>query len=535
MATDSSMRRSANAPAAVREAGICGRERELCTIMSDDQVAVADQRNAPILSAVLAQVRRERVSGHTPGHKRGVGLDPEFAHHAWPLARLDATETMDLDDLYDPRSCIREAQALAARAFGAQRTHLLVGGSTVGVMVAVLAAATADRSLIVDRGAHQCAWNGANMARVRTIAVRPVVVGGDRWPVAGPVSAKQVEDALAAAGDAAAVVITSPTYHGFCADVKAIAGVCHRAGAVLIVDEAHGAHLHFHPRLPTSAVDAGADLVVQSAHKMVGGFTQSAWLHECSDRVCADRVREWLRVLQSSSPSWLLLASLDAARRQLATEGEALLQAALQRLEAGVTALEQTCPGALADDRTWPRERLDPCRWRLCAEPFGCSGDELATCLWRDFGISCELWDERGVLLLFSHATSARDVDHVVAACQSLFAQSDSGKQIVRDERGTEGGQSPPFAVGVPACTEIDLRLSLTGASERLAIERCAGRRSARAIITYPPGIPVVLPGEKLTPQMCAWIRSRAEAGEAVHGVWADRTLEVIGGDGEVR
>jgi arginine/lysine/ornithine decarboxylase len=503
--------------------------------MDDDQLQLADQRNAPILTALLLQAKRERVSGHTPGHKRGVGLDPEFAHHAWPLARIDATEVLDLDDLHAPRSCIHEAQVLAAAAFGAQHTRLLVGGSTVGMMAAVLTAATTDRPLIVDRAAHQCVWNGVALARARAVVVRPAAVGGEHWQVAGPVAAQQVESALAAAGDATAVVITSPTYHGFCADVEAIADVCHRAGAILIVDEAHGAHLHFHPQLPMSAVDAGADVVVQSAHKMVGGFTQSAWLHVCSSRVQVARVHEWLRTLQSSSPSWLLLASLDTARRQLATQGEAILQAALQHICAGAALLEQTCPGAFAVDRTWPRDRLDPFKWRLSAAAFGCSGDELAMRLWRDFGIACELADARGALMLFSHATTERDVEQVVAACQSLVAVSAGGQQ-----RGAGAAAAPPVPSPAPTdCTpgraELDLRTPLCGPCERLAIELCAGRRSAGLIITYPPGIPVALPGEVLTPEMCAWISARVQAGESLHGVFADATLAVVGGEEEVR
>ncbi len=460
-----------------------------------------NQRMIPILQALERHQSLERTSVHVPGHKAGRGFDAEFAKYAGTIARLDATELPGLDDLHQPHAAIAQAEALAAEAWGSDHAFFLVNGSTVGNLAAVLSVVAEGETAIVGRDAHQSVWHALALARARVIAVTPARAGS----LLGAVRAADLEATMDAHPEAVAVVLTSPTYYGVVADLPRIVEAAHARGKLVIVDEAHGAHLAFHPSLPVSAVHAKADIVVHSAHKMTAALTQTGILHVNGQAVNREAIRHYLRVLQTSSPSYLLLASIDAARAQLAAYGQELLGATLLELETARSELARTWHGLVNSD--FGGFATDPFKWTIESEEWGIQGDQLAMRL-SEQGAYVELYDPARVLLAWSYANSGKDVARVVAVIRREFA----GKtRVVAASSGGWDAMLPRFAEVAPASRGF-------GKTHWRDLDGLAGQRAVRGITLYPPGIPLLLADEVYTPNMIQYIKKCAELGLRLDG-----------------
>ena len=280
-----------------------------------------NQDRTPLLDVLLARAKRGVTSFHTPGHKNGQGIDTRLRGYTGRnVYKLDVTVFPEVDSLHDPVGPIKKAQTLMAQAYGVKYSQFLVNGSSSGNMAMLMAACHPGDSVILSRNAHKSTLSGIIMSGVWPIWIQPKV--DQHLDVIFDSDAAQVERALHQFPEAKAVFVTSPTYHGVTTDLKKIAEICHARGKMLLVDEAHGAHLKFHKDLPVSAVEAGADMCVQSTHKILSALSQGSVLHVNSDWVDITRVRKILSILQTTSPNYLIMASLDAARRQVFFQGE---------------------------------------------------------------------------------------------------------------------------------------------------------------------------------------------------------------------
>ncbi|KAF8369445.1 hypothetical protein HHK36_032538 [Tetracentron sinense] len=287
----------------------------------------------PLVSALKASVEQDVAGFHFPGHNKGRAAPPSFAQLIGVGPFLyDLPEHPELDNLFSRKGVILNAQNQAAKLFRSSETRFLVGGTTCGIQAAIMATCSPGDSIILPRNSHISAISGMVLSGALPKYIIPDY--NSEWDIAGEVTPLQVEKAIeemAMDGQkAAAVLVTSPTYHGICSNVSEIAKLCHSHGIPIIVDEAHGAHLGFHPELPNSALEQGADLVVQSTHKVLCSFTQSSMLHMSGDIVDRERICICLQTLQSTSPSPLLLASLDAARAQLSENPETIFNKAVE-------------------------------------------------------------------------------------------------------------------------------------------------------------------------------------------------------------
>jgi arginine/lysine/ornithine decarboxylase len=349
------------------------------------------------------------------------------------------------------------------------------------------------------------------------------------------VTAETVERALDEHPDARAVCALHPTYHGAVSDLRRIAALCHARGKPLLVDEAHGPHFHFHPALPVSALEAGADLVVQSSHKLASAMTQASLLHarhrvgpSGQPLVDPSRLRQALQLVQSTSPSYVLMASLDAARRQLALEGERLLDGALRLAEDARRRLN-----ALTGVSVFGRERvghpglfdLDVTRLTIDVTGLGVTGFELLPLLGSEYGVQPEMATLHHVLLLVTPGNSAADLDRVVAAFESL------------SERGTPSAIPRLAAVPEPLpspCALPELAMTPRDAffarAEAVRFEASVGRVSAELVAPYPPGIPVLAPGEVVSAEAAGYLRRVQRMGATLHGPEDAqlRTLKVV-------
>ena len=295
--------------------------------MNDERVRL-DQRSTPLVDALIHCATRQNAAFYTPGHKRGQGITDRHRQLFGDAAfRTDLPELPELDNLFAPEGVILQAQQLAAAAFGAEQTWFLANGSTCGIEAAILATCGPGDKLILPRNVHSSAISGLILSGAIPVYVQPSYSG--QWGISLGVSPSTIEAALVAHPDVKAVLIVSPTYQGVCSDLRAIAHLTHTYDIPLIVDEAHGPHFAFHPDLPDSALSTGADIAVQSTHKVLSAFTQAAMLQVQGDRIDRIRLSQSLQLTQSTSPSYLLLGSLDAARYQMATAGKELMSKTL--------------------------------------------------------------------------------------------------------------------------------------------------------------------------------------------------------------
>lgn len=403
------------------------------------------------------------------------------------------------------------AQELAAEAFGSDTVYFLVGGSTVGNLAAILAVLQPDDLVLVVRNAHQSVWHALALAGARKVVLATdLIVTGPCAALDGSLSATTLKQAIKAYPQAVAVILTSPTYHGFVSDVAEIVRQAHDAGMVVIVDEAHGAHLPFHCDLPTSAIAAKADLVIQSPHKMLAALTQTGLLHISGDRVERRRVQHRLRMIQTSSPSYLLLASIDAVRAQMAMEGAGLLERAMAALRVAAERVAKACPGLLVSGQAGCVK--DPFKWTLFAQSVGMTGFATADLLREQYGIYVELCDEAHVLLSFSYANENHDIARVGEVLSNLHATENPSPRTLS---GCEGmfAQVAVSAV-LPTNATLDRLPFRTG-----DLQTATGHILLDAITVYPPGIPWVLPGEVLHEGQCDRLLQLIQRGVRVDGI----------------
>ncbi len=469
-----------------------------------------DQSQTPLLTALQTGAARDDAAFHTPGHKRGQGCSPEFCRLIGDHAlRADLPELPELDNLFAPQGVIQQAQQLAAEAFGADRTWFLANGSTAGVIAAILATCNPGDTIILPRNVHQSVISGLILGGANPVFVMPEY--DMDWDIAHGVTAASIAHALQQHPQAKAVLIVSPTYYGVCCDIAEIAEITHRHNLPLIVDAAHGAHFKFHPDLPITALESGADVVIQSTHKTLAALTQSAMLHLRSQRVNADRMTRSLQLIQSTSPNYLLLASLDAVRQQMATMGKQLLTRTLTLVELVIRQIAiipniQVFDYPLLCDRT---------RLTITVAGLGITGFTADAILTEQFGVICELPSLRNLTFIFSLGTTARDVDRLVHAIGQLTQQSHAREPI-------------PNPTQLPLSeTVITPRDAFFAPSQTVPIAQSINQVSAELICPYPPGIPLLLPGERITAAAIDYLQMVVRSGGFISGC-SDPELQTI-------
>jgi len=473
---------------------------------------VSDQPTAPYLDAVVAYAFRGPARYHVPGHKGGPGADPGV-RKAIGVDGLAADVPQDLPgiDLGPSPTPYERAERLAAEAHGAARSWFLTNGASQGNHALCLALAPLGAAVVVQRNSHASVIDGLVLSGGHPTFVAPEY--DDGLGMAHGVLPESLERALAATPQARAGFIVSPTYYGMAADVAGCADVCHAAGVPLVVDQAWGPHFGFHPALPASALALGADAVLTSTHKIVGSLTQSAMLHVAAGgRIDAEEVGRCVRLVRSTSQSALLMASLDAARRQLAVHGEALLS---RTIAASMRARDQiaTIDGVAvvgADMVGRPGVAgWDPLRIVVDVRSTGCTGYEVAAALRNAYDIHVELATHATMVLVLGLDEPPEGLErfgHDFAQTVRRIRRPGEAPALVRASGSLEN------EVAVPP------RDAFLGATEAVPVDAAEGRVSAESIAGYPPGIPALLPGERITAEVVAYLRELRDAGARLHG-----------------
>ncbi|HBR00913.1 MAG TPA: lysine decarboxylase [Cyanobacteria bacterium UBA11691] len=487
------------------------------------------QAKTPILDALRHYVTHPHAPFYTPGHKRGVGISRPLADLFGSLVfQADLSELPDLDNLYAPDGTIREAQDLAAQAFGADRTWFLVNGSTVGVMAAILATCTSGEKIILPRNIHSSAISGLILSGAMPIFVNPEY--DPDWDMVNSVTPMSIQKALTQHPDAKAVMMVYPTYQGVCGDVEAIAQLCHDSHIPLIVDEAHGPHFHFHPDLPPSALSCGADVAIQSSHKVLGAMTQASMLHLKGARIEPEAIRRSLQLLQSTSPSYLLLASLDAARQQMALQGESLISQTLQLAERAQQSLK-TIPQLKVLETKISKGflALDPTRLNVKVTSCGLTGYQADRLLHDRHGVIAELPSAQSLTFIISLGNTQADIDQLVQGLAQI-CPTQGTHECSSDPTVLQRWQEECLFVH-PSSFLISPTLSPRQAffsqTETLPLEQTDERICAEIICPYPPGIPAIMPGEMINMSALDYLQQVLSLGGTISGC-SDPTLKTL-------
>ncbi|MBD2570097.1 aminotransferase class I/II-fold pyridoxal phosphate-dependent enzyme [Anabaena lutea] len=482
-----------------------------------------NQNQTPLIDALKACKTRPHAPFYTPGHKRGAGISPLLTDLLGKDVFLaDLTELAELDNLFKPENAILAAQELAAEAFGAEKTWFLVNGSTCGIEAAILATCRMGEKIILPRNVHSSVISGLILSGAIPIFIQPEY--DEDLDIAHSITPEAVKAALAKHPDAKAVLTVYPTYYGVCGDLQAFVNLTHQYNIPLLVDEAHGAHFHFHPELPTSALVAGADLTVQSIHKTLGAMTQASMLHIQGNRIDIDRVNKALQLVQSTSPSFILLASLDAARQQMAINGEKLMFETLQLAEIARSQINQI-PGLstpLAKREKSPGFiDLDKTRLTINVSKLGLTGFAAEEIL-NQMGVTPEFSSLQHLIFIISLGNTKEDINALIHGVKSLtqIPQLTSQYNICKYRNDDK--------IDYISC--LSPREAFFAESEILPLEKTQERICAEIICPYPPGIPVLMPGEIITQSALEYLQQIQTMGGFITGC-ADtslRTLKVV-------
>lgn len=460
---------------------------------------MSKQKAAPIYEALAEYLTQRNVSFHVPGHKNGRGIPDCLKNLPGPgIFRYDLTEVPGLDDLHQPTGPIKKAQDLAAELFRADFSFLLVNGTTCGLQAAVMALCGDKDPVLVPRHAHRAVAGALVLSGAMPVYIKPAVDKDYGVPV--KVAPDDVARAIKKMPGMKATLQVHPTYHGFAADLRAVTQICHDRGIPVITDEAHGAHFAFHPDLPAAAMDSGADISVQSTHKTLGALTQGSMLHLKGNLVNRDNIVHNLQLLQTTSPSYLVMVSLDLARRQMAEEGKAMLDRVLEMARwtrgrvATIEGIKCFGPENLVVNGFCDgMPMLDPTKILINVTGLGLTGYEAAAVLREEHHIQVELADPLNILLVLTIGTTWDDCRALVEALVKMAVKyrSAPGGRTVNDFALFSDQAIPPVA--------MTPREAWFAPARTVRLEEARDCVAAETVAPYPPGIPVVCAGERIT------------------------------------
>ncbi|MDT3425694.1 arginine/lysine/ornithine decarboxylase [Paenibacillus forsythiae] len=480
-----------------------------------------DQSLTPLFTALKNHAAGNPVQFHIPGHKKGAGTDPEFREFIGDNAfSIDLINIAPLDDLHQPKGVIAQAQNLAAEAFGADYTYFSVQGTSGAIIAMILSVCAPGEKIIVPRNVHKSVMSAIIFSGAKPIFVSPVQ--DENLGIDHGITTSSLKRALQRHPDAKGVLVINPTYFGVCADLRSIVELAHSYGVPVLVDEAHGVLIHFHEELPMSAMQAGADMAATSVHKLGGSMTQSSVLNVNADTglINPQRVQTMLSTLTTTSTSYILLASLDTARRHLALNGHDMAEHAIELAKYAREAVNEIeglysfGNEILGTEATYDH---DPTKLSIHVRHLGITGWEAENWLREKYNIEVEMSDMYNILCLITPGDTRQSVDKLLSALRVLSAIH-YGK-----------GDIYELKVQVPEIPQLALtpRDAFYADTELVPFKESADRIIAEFIYVYPPGIPILLPGEVITQDNIDYILDHVEIGLPVKGP-EDRTLHHV-------
>ncbi len=456
-----------------------------------------------ITDFLIRHTKENPVWFHMPGHKgerlyreNGYG---DFLDH---IMDCDITEIPGADNLFQPEEGLFETMNRYKTIYDSKQSYLLINGSSAGILAGIMTAVHRGGKLIMARNCHKSVFNGLRLAGADPVYIYPDII--EDFNISGEISIEEVKRAIAENPDAEAVMITSPNYYGICSDIKGISEEVHKAGKVLIVDQAHGAHLTLFDKYinatQLSAEVLGADIVINSTHKTLASYTQSAVVNLCSDRIDKYAFEDKLQLIESTSPSYLLMASLDINADLLEKKGKKLVEKWENNLQFFYSEAKKI-PGL----RILRYPRLDYTKINLDMSNYGIDGLELEELL-KEEGIYVELVTGNILMCMTGIGNKRCDYERLLCALKDI-----AGQHRLRGEEQVEKKQ-------LVTVKRLEQR-NLPEKQERIPIDEACGRVCASSIIPYPPGIPIICPGEIMDEEILRYVKELRAKGEKVMGI----------------
>ena len=464
------------------------------------------QDRAPILEALEKMKRARLVPFDVPGHKRGRG-NPELTEFLGEQClSVDVNSMKMLDNLCHPVSVIKDAERLAADAFGAAHAFFMVGGTTSAVQAMVMTVCKRGDKIIIPRNVHRSAINAMILCGAVPVYVNPQM--DSMLGISLGMSVADVEKAIRENPDAKAVFVNNPTYYGICSDIKSIAKLAHDNGMLLLADEAHGSHLYFSDKLPVAAMHADADMAALSMHKSGGSLTQSSMLL-IGNRVPEGYVHQIINLTQTTSASYLLLASLDVSRRNMALRGKEMIDKIIDQVEYARDEIN-----TIGDYYAYSRELIngdsifdfDVTKLSVYTRSIGLAGIEVYDILRDEYDIQTEFGDIANLLAYVSVGDRLKDIERLVSALAEIRRNyRQTGRKMLKAEY-----INPQVICGPQEAFYSE--------KESLPIDQTVGRVCSEFVMCYPPGIPILAPGEKITEEILQYIRYAKKKGCSMTG-----------------
>lgn len=461
---------------------------------------------------------------HMPGHKRRAVGDMSSE-----IYRLDITEIDGFDNLHAPEGVIEEIQRQASRLYGAQESFLLVGGSTCGILTAISAALPLGGHLLMARNCHKSVYHGAYLRQLQISYLYPEI--DPESGICEPIKVGQITEALDREPDVAAVLIVSPTYEGRIADVAEIAKVVHERNKILIVDEAHGAHLGLAEGFAKNSCQAGADLVIHSVHKTLPAMTQTAILHRNGNRVNRDKIARFLHIYQSSSPSYVLMASIDNALQMVERDGAELFgEFALQYRQMVDTLKACKHLRFPLEEMAVDKARQDVGKLVIHSGNSGLSGQQLYDILRLEYHLQPEMAAGEYCLAMFTVGDTPEGYERMEQALLEIDRRVEAGEIKGSEKRCSEDAGAPE--AGKIICSDAEKVIPFAGAwdmeTEEVPLEQCVGRYAGEFVNLYPPGTPILVPGEVFTRELTQQLKEYHDLGLNLQGVGEDLYVKCL-------
>lgn len=478
-----------------------------------------EQNKTPLFTAMKNYIADGAMAFHTPGHKQGKGAPQEMRELITSDGlKMEVSLMEELDDIHGATGCIKEAQDLAADLYGADECRFFINGTTGAIHAMLLTALNPGDKVIVPRNAHRSVLGALVLVGAEPIFIQPEI--DENLGIAMSITPSAVEAVIAQNPTAKALVMVYPTYYGVAGDIKTITHIVHKHNMLLLVDEAHGPHLLFSDRLPIQSLDIGADIVAQSTHKILGAMTQTSLLHMQGKRVNKERFNKMCSLVQSTSPNYLLMASLDTARAQMAVNGHELIEKAVDLAENLRRRINEIA-GLYCFGReymtTEGKFALDVTKITVSVRSLGISGSQAEAVLRHKYKIQCELSDFYNLLFIISYADSQYECDYLYNALKNLaldFADKKQ-KELVQ--------------IKLPSLPQYVLspREAMFKQTRKIEFKQSESYIAGEVITFYPPGIPIIYPGEKISREIIDYVAIQKENGGNIIGP-EDMSLETI-------
>ncbi|MCD6167931.1 MAG: aminotransferase class V-fold PLP-dependent enzyme [Caldisericia bacterium] len=472
-------------------------------------------RNPPIYFALKNYIAKKRACFHMPGHHRGKGAHPFLVDLLGEKALLsDITEVEGMDYLHKAEGVIKYAQELAANLFKVDYTFFLINGSTVGNLVMLASTLSPGDKVIIQRNSHRSIIGGLAVLDLVPEYIQPEI--HPYLEIPWGITPEKLEEKLKK-GNSKVVFLTSPNYFGMCEDLPSLVKVGKRYNSILLLDEAHGAHFPFNPNLPETGINLGFDMIVQSAHKTLPSLTQTSFLHVFEKNIDMDRVHDSLTFFQSSSPSYLFMASLDIVRYQMETEGERIWNDVIDKanyLREEINKIDglYSFGVEILEDGIFD---LDSTKVTVNTKGIGLTGFEVEEILNKKYNIEIELSDSSNILLFMTPGVTDNEIQRLLGALKDISKMRRKKKEMRL--------KSPDIPEMALTPKEAFLR-----PKELIPIKESEGRVAGNIVSSYPPGLPILVPGEEITKDIIEYILRLEEEGAVIQGLYDKIFIKVV-------